>query len=127
MVRRLSAVQGEGKSESRAGCSLTKVMYHASEAGVCKPDDILKRDADGTLLHAAYDAVDWQAYYDRLRGTPFYDWATEEGGVLAFAGPRHVENGCFFSRIEDISTVEGDWLRQMHPMKPSKANLDRKE
>jgi hypothetical protein len=77
-------------------------------------NDVLKRDVDGTLFTAAYDAVDWEKYYERLRGTPFYHWAVEGGGILTFGGPYHVEHDCFFSHIADTSTVEGYWLRE-HP------------
>ena len=89
--------------------ALTEWLYWGEEV-----DDILRKDADDTLFSAAYEAVDWQVYYERLRGTPFYDWATEGGGILDFGSPRYVESGCSFSRIGDISTVEGDWLRG-HP------------
>jgi hypothetical protein len=58
--------------------------------------------------------VDWEKYYERLRGTPFYDWAVEGGGILTFGGSCHVEHDCFFSRIGDTYTVEGNWLRE-HP------------
>lgn len=61
-------------------------------------NDVLKQDADETLLKAAYDAVDWEKYYERLRGTPFYNWAVEGGGILTFGGPYHVEHNCF-SRV----------------------------
>jgi hypothetical protein len=77
-------------------------------------NDVLKQDADGALFTAAYDAVDWEKYYERLRGTPFYDWAVEGGGILTFGGPYHVAHDCLFSRITDTSTVEGYWLRE-HP------------
>ena len=40
-------------------------------------NEVLKRDVDGALLEAAYDAVDWESYYGRLKGTPFYEWAVE--------------------------------------------------
>ena len=89
--------------------ALTEWLYWSQEV-----NDILKRDTDNTLFNAAYDAVDWEQYYERLKGTPFYDWAVEGGGILTFGGPYHIENDCFFSHIADISTVEGDWLRE-HP------------
>lgn len=77
-------------------------------------NDILKGDVNEKLLGAAYGAVDWEKYYKRLKGTPFYDWAVEGGGILTLGGSYHIENDCFFSSIGDISTVEGDWLRE-HP------------
>ena len=89
--------------------ALTERLYWSQEV-----NDILKRDTGNTLFNAAYDAVDWEQYYERLKDTPFYDWAVEGGGILSFGGPYHIENDCFFSRIADISTVEGDWLRE-HP------------
>lgn len=75
---------------------------------------ILKRDVDGALFEAAYDAVDWESYYERLKGTPFYRWAVEGGGILSFGGPFYVESGEFFSAIGGMSTVEEDWLKE-HP------------
>ena len=36
--------------------------------------DILKKDVDGRLLWAAYESVNWERYYKRLKRTPFYDW-----------------------------------------------------
>ena len=77
-------------------------------------NDTLKTDVEETLLKAAYDAVDWEKYYQRLEGTPFYDWAVEGGGILTFGGRYHVEHDCFFSGIGDTSTVQGDWLEE-HP------------
>ena len=64
-------------------------------------NDILKRDIDDALFMAAYDSVDWESYYERLRGTPFYDWAVEGGtrpcplnarsaGRSICSGPGHV-------------------------------------
>ncbi|MHC4621919.1 MAG: hypothetical protein ACYTEQ_29625 [Planctomycetota bacterium] len=76
--------------------------------------ELLKRDIDGALFEAAYDAVDWESYYERLKGTPFYRWAVEGGGILSFGRYAHIEEGRFSSMIGDISTVEGDWLRE-HP------------
>jgi hypothetical protein len=77
-------------------------------------NEVLKRDTNGALFEAAYDAVDWESYYERLKSTPFYKWAVEGGGILSFGGPFHIERGEFFSTIGDISTVEGDWLQE-HP------------
>ena len=77
-------------------------------------NEVLKRDVNGALFEAAYDAVDWESYYGRLKGTPFYSWAVEGGGILSFGGPLYVESAEFFSTIGDMSTVEGDWLRE-HP------------
>ena len=77
-------------------------------------NDILKRDVENALFNAAYDAVDWERYYERLKDTPFYDWAVEGGGILSFGGPAHIERNSFFSTIGDMSTVEEDWLEE-HP------------
>ena len=74
--------------------------------------DILKRNP--SLLNVAYDAVDWEAYYERLKGTPFHDWATEGRGILSFGGTYHLQTNSFFSVIGDIFIVEGDYLRE-HP------------
>jgi hypothetical protein len=79
-----------------------------------KVNDILKQDVNDQLFAAAYDSVDWPSYYERLRGTPFYDWAIEGEGILSFGGPAHIANDCFFSTIGDMSTFEGDWLEE-HP------------
>jgi len=77
-------------------------------------NDILKRDVNAALFKAAYDAVGWESYYERLRGTPFYEWAVEGGGILSFGGPAHIAENRFFSTIGDMSMLEGDWLRE-HP------------
>jgi len=87
----------------------TEWFYWNQEA-----NSILKKDVNGALFDAAYDSVDWESYYGRLKGTPFYNWAVEGNGILTFGGPYHIENDCFFSSIGDMSTVEGDYLRQ-HP------------
>jgi hypothetical protein len=78
-----------------------------------KAGDALGRDVDGKLLGAAYGAVDWEAYYERLKGTPFHDWAVEGGGILTFGRAHDVEDN-FFSAIGDVSSREGDWLEE-HP------------
>ena len=82
-------------------------FYWSQEA-----NDILKRDVDDALFKAAYDSVNWESYYERLRGTPFHDWTVEGGGILSFGGSAHIEGNCFFSTIGDMSTVEEDWLRE---------------
>lgn len=79
-----------------------------------KVNDILRQDTDDTLFKAAYESVDWEKYYERLKGTPFYEWAVEGGGILSFGGPTHVEQNRFFSTIGDMSTHEDDWLEE-HP------------
>lgn len=76
--------------------------------------DILKRDVNDRLFAAAYDSADWESYYERLKGTPFYEWAVEGGGILTFAGPAHIAENRFFSTIGDMSMREGDWLEE-HP------------
>jgi hypothetical protein len=76
--------------------------------------NILKQDVDESLFGAAYGSVNWQKYYERLKGTPFYDWAMEGGGILSFGGPAHIQNNRFFSTIGDITTVEDDYLKS-HP------------
>ena len=78
-------------------------------------NEVLKRDVDGALFEAAYNTVDWESYYGRLKGTPFYNWAVEGGGILSFGGSLYVESGEFFSTIGDMSTVEEDWLKE-HPV-----------
>lgn len=75
-------------------------------------NDILKQDVDGKLFGAAYDAVDWEKYYDRLKGTPFYEWAVTGGGILTFGGSAHIESNSFFSTIGMLSTVEEDYLKE---------------
>ncbi len=75
---------------------------------------ILRRDLNDKLLEAAYNAVDWDRYYDRLKGTPFYDWQKRDTGFLSLGGPAHIEENNFFSVIGDISLNEEDYLRE-HP------------
>ena len=77
-------------------------------------NEVLKKDVDGVLFAAAYDVVDWESYYERLKGTPFYTWAVEGGGILSFGGPLYIESGEFFSMIGHMSTVEEGWLQE-HP------------
>jgi len=89
--------------------ALTEKLYWSPEA-----KDKLTGDTDNDLFKAAYDAVEWKEYYERLKGTPFYDWAVEGGGILSFGGSLQVENARFFSRIGDVSTTEESWLRD-HP------------
>ncbi len=73
-------------------------------------NEILKQDTDGSLFRAAYDSVDWRKYFERLKGTPFETW--EEEGILSFGGPAHIRENRFFSTIGDMSTVEGDFVRE---------------
>jgi hypothetical protein len=89
--------------------ALIEQLYWSPEA-----NDKLKGDTGDELLKAAYDAVDWEKHYERLKGTPFYDWAVEGGGILSFGGSHHMERARFFSRIGDVSTTEENWLRD-HP------------
>ena len=77
-------------------------------------NDALKKDVDGTLFEAAYHSVDWEKHFERLKGTPFHDWAVESGGILTFGGRYHIENDEFFSAIGDISTVQEGYLKE-HP------------
>jgi hypothetical protein len=89
--------------------AVTEWLYWCQEI-----NDTLKRDVNGALFKAAYNAVDWERYYERLKGSPFYSWATEGEGILSFGGPRHIEDDSFFSTIGSLSTWEGDWLEE-HP------------
>jgi hypothetical protein len=89
--------------------ALTETFYWNSEL-----NNILKKSLDGKLLQSAYDSVNWERYYERLKGTPLYDWVVTYEGVLTFGGPYHIENDCFFSSIGDASIQEGDYL-QKHP------------
>jgi hypothetical protein len=73
---------------------------------------ILEADVDHALFEAAYDAVGWESYYGRLRGTPFYDWAAEGGGLLSFGGHARAGEDRFHSRIGDLATKEEDWLEE---------------
>jgi hypothetical protein len=81
--------------------ALIEQLYWSPEA-----NDKLKGDTGDELLKAAYDAVDWEKHYERLKGTPFYDWAVEGGGILSLGGSWHIEHASFFSRIGDVSTTE---------------------
>lgn len=74
--------------------------------------DILKKDVDGRLLEAAYESVNWEGYYERLKGTPFYDWKKWGSGFLSFGGPAHIEENRFFSVLGDISIREEDYLKE---------------
>ena len=65
-----------------------------------KVNNVLKRDTDGKLLVAAYDAVGWEKYYERLKGTPFYNWGVEGGGILTLGGNRRRERKKFLKQIE---------------------------
>lgn len=76
--------------------------------------DLLKKDIDGTLLEAAYDSVDWKSYYERLKGTPFYEWKEMGCGILTLGGPAHIKENDFFSSIGEISSVEDNFLKK-HP------------
>jgi len=79
-----------------------------------KVTDILKKDVDAKLLEAAYDSVDWEGYYERLKGTPFYDWKKWGTGFLSLGGPAHIEENSFFSAIGEISLHPEDYLKE-HP------------
>ena len=76
--------------------------------------DILKKDVDGRLLEAAYYAVNWERYYEKLIGTPFYAWKEGGSGFLSLGGPAHIEENSFFSVLGDISLRIEDYLRE-HP------------
>ena len=73
---------------------------------------ILKSDKDGDLADTAYDSIDWENYYDRLKGTPFYEWKKYGTGFLNLAGPGHLDEGSFFSVFGEISVVEEDFLKE---------------
>lgn len=89
--------------------ALTEQLYWGPKA-----NDILEGDTDNELLKSAYDTVDWEKHYERFKGTLFYEWAVEGGGILSFGGSWHIEHASFFSRIGDVSTTEENWLRD-HP------------
>jgi len=74
--------------------------------------DILKKDVNDALLNAAYYSVDWEGYYERLKGTPFYDWKKWGSGFLSLGGPAHIEENNFFSVLGDISLHEEDYLKE---------------
>lgn len=73
---------------------------------------ILINDNEGSLADEAYDAINWENYYDRLKGTPFYDWKKYGTGFLNLAGLGHLEEGVFFSVFGEISVVEEDFLKE---------------
>ncbi len=75
-------------------------------------NDILKRDVNNTLFDAAHNAVNWEKIYERLKGTPFYDWAEIGCGILTFGGPAHIEENSFFSAIGDITMVHENYLKE---------------
>jgi len=77
--------------------------------------EILKRDTDDRILGAAYNAVDWEKYYERMRGTPFYKWKDRGLGFLSLGGEAHIDDKSFFSVISDMSVYEEDYLKE-HPM-----------
>jgi hypothetical protein len=64
------------------------------------------------LLGAAYDAVDWAAYAERFRGTPFYDVVRHPEGFLNLWGGG--KSGGFRSFIADACDPHLDYLRE-HP------------
>ena len=74
--------------------------------------DILKEDINGKLLEAAYDSVDWEGYYKRLKGTPFYDWKKGGTGFISLGGLAHIEENNFFSVLGDISCREEGYLKE---------------
>jgi len=74
--------------------------------------NILKKDVGGKLLEAAYDSVDWEGYYERLKGTPFYDWRKGGSGFLSMGGSAHIEENNFFSVLGDISLHEEEYLKE---------------
>lgn len=89
----------------------------AIDESLCWSDEIaelIEGPEGDRLFAAAYDSVDWPSYYERLRGTPFYDWAVEGGGMLSFSGHSLKRRPTFSSHYGDMSTAEGDWLRD-HP------------
>jgi len=72
----------------------------------------LKNDKEGNLVDKAYDSVDWEMYYERLKGTPFYEWKKYGTGFLNLAGPGHLDEDSFFSVFGEISVVEEDFLNE---------------
>jgi len=74
--------------------------------------NILKKDANGKLLEAAYYSVDWEGYYEQLKGTPFYNWKERGSGFISLGGPAHIEENNFFSVLGDISIKEDEYLRE---------------
>ena len=76
--------------------------------------EVLKNDSQFTLLKAAYDSIDWDAYYEQLKGTPFYEWKQYGSGFLTLAGPGHLEQNQFFSAFGEISQQHEDFLKA-HP------------
>jgi len=72
----------------------------------------LKNDKEGNLVDEAYDSVDWEMYYERLKGTPFYEWKKYGTGFLNLAGPGHLDEDSFFSVFGEISVVEEDFLNE---------------
>ena len=77
-------------------------------------NEVLKRDVDGSLFEAAYDSTDWDKYYERLKGTPLYNWALDGGGILTFGGRAHIESNTFFSAIADMTDIAKTYLKE-HP------------
>lgn len=73
---------------------------------------VLKRDRQFLLLKAAYDSIDWDTYYERLKGTPFYAWKRYGSGFLTLAGPGHLEQNQFFSAFGEISKEHEDFLKE---------------
>ena len=71
--------------------------------------EVLKNDSQFTLLKAAYDSIDWDAYYEQLKGTPFYEWKQYGSGFLTLAGPGHLEQNQFFSAFGEISQQYEDF------------------
>ena len=69
---------------------------------------------DGRLLDAAYCSVNWERYYEKLMGTPFYIWKARGSGFLSLGGPAHIEENNFFSVLGDSSLRQEDYLRK-HP------------
>lgn len=72
--------------------------------------DIMKKNE--SILGDAYRSIDWELYYEKLRGTPFYKWAREEGGILDFGGPYHIRTNQFFSCIADTYVTLSDYLKE---------------
>ena len=68
-------------------------------------NNILKKDLDNSqlLFNAAYDSINWDKYYEKLKGTIFYNWATKTNyGFIDFGGPAHILEGrCFAGKLKD--------------------------
>ena len=72
--------------------------------------DVMKRNE--SIFDEAYESIDWESYYERLRNTPFYKWFKDGGGILDFGGPHHIKTNQFFLCIGDTTIAESDYLKE---------------